>query len=380
LRYTRYVRDQIAVMPDLADRPPPSAASTAPARTAAGTPARTRDPYFDNVKFLAVVLVVLGHAWYALQGSRPADVAHLFVYTFHMPLFIVITGYFSRRFTTTRGKVRRLLLGVAVPYLIFEAAYPLFVSVMGGKRFVWSPLSPYYLMWFLLALFVWRLSTPLWQQLRWPLPIAVVISLVSGTIQLPDPVVTRTLGFLPFFVLGLLLTEEHFRLLRTRPARAAAVLIAVAAAVVAVVAEPHVNPEWVHYRYSDAQLGVSSLISPAIRLAVLICGLAMTAAFLALVPSRRTWFTELGSASMYVYLLHGFVVLGAVYAGWYTPLRDLGPVARFAVVSACGVALAVATATRPVRWLFGWAVEPRMQWVFRREGAVPRTPPAPAGR
>ncbi|GAA2080605.1 acyltransferase family protein [Actinomadura alba] len=334
-------------------------------RRSGDAPHRPRDPYFDNVKFLAVVLVVVGHAWGPLRGMRLRDTAHLFVYTFHMPLFIVIAGHFSRRFAVKQGKVRGLIVGVAVPYLIFEAAYPLYVSLLGGAPFVWSPLSPYYLTWFLLALFAWRLSTPLWQQLRWPLAVAVLISLISGAVRLPDPVVTRTLGFLPFFVIGLLLTEDHFRLLRTRPARVAAVLVAAAAAVAAVLAAPHVDPEWVGYRYPDERLGVSPLVAFGGRAVVLVCGLVMTAAFLALVPARRTWFTELGSASMYVYLLHGFVVLGATYAGWYSLVRELGAVGALTVVTVLGAALAPVLAGRPVRRVFRWVVEPRLDWAFR---------------
>ncbi|MGH3387546.1 MAG: acyltransferase family protein [Actinomadura sp.] len=331
------------------------------------TPAKKpRDPYFDNVKFLAVVLVVLGHAWYPLRNSRLVDVAHLFVYSFHMPVFILLAGYFSRRFATTRGKVRRLVVGVVVPYLIFETAYPAFASVFDDKRFIWSPLSPFSLTWFLLALLMWRLSTPLWQQLRWPLPVAVVISLAAGMVSLPDQVVYRTLGFLPFFVAGLLLREEHFRLLWTRRARVGAVVVGAAAAVTAVLAEPYVDPEFFNFRLSDEELGVSPLIAVTTRLAVLVCCAAMTAAFLALVPRRRTWFTELGTASMYVYLLHLFIVNGAIFAGWYAGAKDLGRIGGPVVVSLLGVVVAVLLAIRPVRWAFGWAVEPRLEWAFRR--------------
>jgi fucose 4-O-acetylase-like acetyltransferase len=197
--------------------------------------------------------------------------------------------------------------------------------------------------------------------------VAIAISLVSGAIQLPDPVVTRTLGFLPFFVTGLLLREEHFRRLRTPPARIVAVLIAIAAAVVAVPAAAHVDPEWVHYRYPDERFGVSLPVLIAMRCAVLLCGFAMTAAFLALVPARRTWFTRLGTASMYVYLLHGFVVLAATYAGWYTTAKEFGTVG-LAVVTVLGVLLALLTASPPVRWAFRPVVEPRLDWAFRDHG------------
>jgi fucose 4-O-acetylase-like acetyltransferase len=186
-------------------------------------------------------------------------------------------------------------------------------------------------------------------------------------IRWPDQVVIRTLEFLPYFVAGLMLREEHFRLLRTRQARIGAVFVASAAAVTAVLAEPHLDPEFFNFRLSDAELGVPPLIAVAMRFAVLLCGMAMTAAFLALVPRRQTWFTDLGTGSMYVYLLHGFIVFGATYAGWYSGAKDLGWIGGPAVVTALGVLIALVLASRPVRWAFRWAVEPRLEWAFRRK-------------
>ncbi|HEU5161209.1 MAG TPA: acyltransferase family protein [Streptosporangiaceae bacterium] len=366
-------------MPLSADAPAGSlvpAQRSAPApetdRPAAATAAAGRDPYYDNVKFLAVVLVVLGHAWYSLADSRLTAAAHLFVYTFHMPVFIVVAGFFSRRFATTPSKVRRLAAGLGVPYLIFEAAYPLYAHIAHGDRFIWSPLSPYWIMWFLPALFVWRLSAPLWQQLRGPLVVAVAVSLASGAMRLPDQAATRILGFLPFFVIGLLLREEHVERLRTRPARVAATLVTIAAAVTAVLVAPRLNEEWFSYRAGYADLGVSAYAGIAMRMGTLICGLAMTAAFLSLTPRRRTWFTGLGGRSMYVYLLHGFFTFGATYAGWYAAADRLGPIGGFAAVSVLGVLLAVALAARPVRRACRWAVEPRLDWAFRTGRPRPR--------
>lgn len=82
-----------------------------------------RDPYFDNAKYLAIVLVAAAHAWEPFwDDSRAASALYLFVYTFHMPAFIMISGYFSRGFTFTPHRVKRLVTGVAVPYVVFQTA------------------------------------------------------------------------------------------------------------------------------------------------------------------------------------------------------------------------------------------------------------------
>ena len=56
-------------------------------------------------------------------------------------------------------------------------------------------------------------------------------------------------------------------------------------------------------------------------------------AFLTLLPRRGGWFTRMGAFTLVVYLLHGFAVLGAEYAGlpgW----AERTPVAAFVLVSA----------------------------------------------
>ncbi len=91
-------------------------------------PAKKRDAFFDNAKYLAIVLVAVAHSWVpVMDGSRAARALYMVVYTFHMPAFILISGYFSRSFDLSPpAKVKRLVTGVAVPYVVFETAYALF--------------------------------------------------------------------------------------------------------------------------------------------------------------------------------------------------------------------------------------------------------------
>src|SRR5690606_39873303 len=83
--------------------------------------AKRRDAFFDNAKYLAIVLVAVGHAWEPLKGdSRSLQAAYMVVYAFHMPAFILISGFFSRSFDMRPDRLRRLITGVAVPYIVFE--------------------------------------------------------------------------------------------------------------------------------------------------------------------------------------------------------------------------------------------------------------------
>src|SRR5690606_24404482 len=87
---------------------------------------KQRDAFFDNAKYLAIVLVAVGHAWGQILDDGAVETAYRVVYTFHMPAFILISGYFSRSFDLRTKHVKRLITGVIVPYVIFETAYSLF--------------------------------------------------------------------------------------------------------------------------------------------------------------------------------------------------------------------------------------------------------------
>ena len=52
--------------------------------------------YFDALKLFAIYLVIWGHCinWYYL-GHGEYDVIYRIIYSFHMPLFMMISGYFS---------------------------------------------------------------------------------------------------------------------------------------------------------------------------------------------------------------------------------------------------------------------------------------------
>ncbi|MGV9456984.1 acyltransferase family protein [Streptomyces sp. NPDC003635] len=337
------------------------------------TPAgKQRDAFFDNAKFLAIVLVAIGHSWEPLKDdSRILEGLYTVVYAFHMPAFIIISGYFSRSFDMRPDRLRRLITGVAVPYIVFETAYPLFKRVIDhdpGMEI--SLLDPWYLTWFLVALFVWRLTTPIWQLIRWPLPVALGIAMLATvTPEIGDDLdLQRVLQFLPFFVLGLNMKAEHFHWVRRRSVRMLSVPVVAMALAVGWWAVPRMNTGWFYHRDSAQELGAPWWTGPVMLLALFGCSLVLTACFFAWVPRRRMWFTALGAGTLYGYLLHGFVVKAGDYLGWFEPAwlhRPLGEV-FVTVLAAVGVTL---LCTAPVRRVFRCVMEPEMKWAFKRDAA-----------
>ncbi|MER5629948.1 acyltransferase family protein [Streptomyces nitrosporeus] len=366
--------------------PQPAATAAVAARTSTGTapdratapaaapaPAKQRDAWFDNVKYLAIVLVAVAHAWEpVMEGSRATRALYMVVYSFHMPAFILVSGYFSRSFDMSPGRVKRLVSGVVVPYVLFETAYSLFRRYAGGVGDTpVTLLDPLFLTWFLIALFIWRVTTPLWRSLRHPVPVALTVAvLASVTPGIGDDLdLQRVLQFLPFFVLGLVLEPRHFELVRRREVRAVAVPLFAGALLLAYWAAPRMQLGW-FYRSSSAQeLGAPWWSGAVMSLVMFVCGLALTVGFLSLVPRRPMWFTALGAGTICGYLLHGFLVKGAGYLGLFDDHAWLSEPAGLVVVSLVAAVAVTLMCTPPVRRALRFATEPDLDWAFRRRPA-----------
>ncbi|MEV5434796.1 acyltransferase family protein [Streptomyces sp. NPDC052682] len=333
---------------------------------------KQRDAFFDNAKYLAIVLVAMGHSWEPLKDdSRILEAAYQVVYAFHMPAFIIISGYFSRSFDMRPDRLKRLITGVAVPYIVFETAYPLFKRVIAHDPHQdISLLDPWYLTWFLCALFIWRLTTPIWKLVRHPLPLALALAMLASVCpEIGDDLdLQRVLQFLPFFVLGLSMKPEHFQWVRRRSVRILAVPVFAAAFAVSWWAVPRMNTGWFYHRDSAQELGAPWWTGPVMVLALFGCSLLLTACFFAWVPRRHLWFTALGAGTLYGYLLHGFLVKAGDYRGWFEAAWLHRPLGEIFVTVLAGVAVTL-LCTKPVQRVFRCVMEPKMEWAFKRDAA-----------
>ncbi|GAA4194349.1 acyltransferase family protein [Microbispora amethystogenes] len=331
---------------------------------------KPRDPYLDNVKFVGIALVPIGHALVPTLAADSSRAAYLFIYVFHMPLFVIISGYLSRNFWNSNAKTNKLVDTFLVPYVIVEVGYALLRTAFGHK-FSITIMDPAWLNWYLLALLFWRLSTPVWKRMRYPFVISVAVYLFAGFSELTgDFSMDRFFGLLPFFVLGLVLKPEVFDFLKQRWVRALSVVVLLGAAGVAVflVTNYSIKLGPIYYKNSFKDLHLVWWKGMALRTGLLVAALAMSAAVMSLVPRRQTWFTDLGTRTLYCYLLHGVPVMIAKEMGWLSVPWLYGPLGVAAIVCSC-FALAIVLCLPVTRTAFKWLLEPRLTWLYRRPSA-----------
>ena len=179
-----------------------------------------RDNRFDILKGILIILVVLGHALQYGFGSSWMDSGafmedKLFqgIYSFHMPLFMLISGYFFRH-TNIRpfGKVLwskcvSLLIPWAVFFILLSSAT--IAGVFKSAGFVEGISKTVHLalnfMWFLPALFFNVLVVGVMTRIltNKTLQCIVLAFMAIAMLFLPRGVVPSTYIFVfPFFVLG----------------------------------------------------------------------------------------------------------------------------------------------------------------------------------
>lgn len=125
----------------------------------------------DQARGTAILLVVFGHAWRGVQGAGLIGEDGLFlwvdrlIYSFHMPLFFVLSGLFLERSLlrappteVLKSRVVRLLWPLVLWSYIF-AIFRASAGTLANEPIAWSdiltaPFPPKWHFWFLWALFV----------------------------------------------------------------------------------------------------------------------------------------------------------------------------------------------------------------------------------
>lgn len=350
-----------------------------------------RVPFWDNARFVAVTLVVIGHGIQRLTAdSNNALTVYLFIYAFHMPAFAMISGYFSKASPPSTRQMKKLLTDILLPYVIMETIWTLVQFLVEGKR-EFNPSTPSWTLWFLLALGIFRLILPYLTLLRWPLFWAVLFSVGVGYLNNVDSTfsLARAIGILPFFVLGWKVRQWGL-IERWRGAErliwwvrgGAVLLLAAWLAVVIAFIVPFRAIDlrfWFFYDESYQGLGEDQWWAGFVRLGLILLAVVLSAAFFALIPRRATWMTGFGQATMYIYLLHSFVLY---------PIRETGVIGNehssalwlVSMILAC-IAISIALASPLVPRVFRPLVEPKPRWLFANLDHKPsRTDPTGSRR
>lgn len=114
---------------------------------------------YDNLKFFLIVCIIIGHIIepYYKQTAFLKGM-YYFVYVFHVPAFIFISGMFSKKALSDRIKTKESV----VHFLVLFALYEVLRSVLHlcwGKGASYTPLGVTSISWYIFCLAIWYAVT-----------------------------------------------------------------------------------------------------------------------------------------------------------------------------------------------------------------------------
>ncbi len=163
-----------------------------------------RSQKWDILKFFLIFLVVLGHAADFYKWTSDFMLfLRLFIYLFHMPLFMFISGLFSKK--TVKEKRYCKLTGYIAVYAalkLFEFLYKLLSGVNAKFDFLNAGGSQ----WFVLTLLWLHLITVAVKRFpkKYVLTLGIAVSCACGFLSVNADFLAfmRTIVFFPFFYAG----------------------------------------------------------------------------------------------------------------------------------------------------------------------------------
>lgn len=105
----------------------------------------------NNVKGILITLVVFAHLLEI--NKHPYINLFVFIYSFHMPLFVFLSGYFSKSANLKK------IFKMGVTLLIFQVFYVLLTKYSGFNDLtkLKAATIPVFHLWYLLSMVVWYL-------------------------------------------------------------------------------------------------------------------------------------------------------------------------------------------------------------------------------
>lgn len=172
-------------------------------------------------------------------------------------------------------------------------------------------LRPKFSLWYIMALFIWRVITPYVKRIPHYMLVSIVAGLLIGCSNMPNNFLSipRVLVFYPFFLAGMNFDRALVSKLRT-PAKKTIAAISFAAFTAFLALAPALRSCSVkifYGRYNYDFLGQTVTEGMLIRILCYGVGFLLTYALICLVPEKKTPFSYLGERTMAIYLFHGLL-------------------------------------------------------------------------
>ena len=167
---------------------------------------------WDNLKFFLILFVVVGHfCEYFIGNNAVARDIFVFIYSFHMPLFIFVSGLFSKK-NIDEKRYEKMFSFVIVFFLINILLFVSKSFFLKGFNFSADIFNMAGVPWYAFAIFAFSLITVFLKKFSplFVLTSSIILACFAGYNQNISTFLSlsRIIVYYPFFYLGYFLREE----------------------------------------------------------------------------------------------------------------------------------------------------------------------------
>lgn len=270
-----------------------------------------RDLKMDSIKGMLILLVVLGHCIEITENEGIMRILYNIIYSFHMPLFVFVSGYFTN-LQKTGKKYFLSILNLLLIYCIFQVLKSI-PQIGNLKKII---LFPQWTWWYILSLVHWRVLFYVinkWCSVIVNLKLVVFfcgVSIVCGYLPFTYALsIQRTLFYSFPFVLGLFCREkQNIQLIYN--ANMSIVIISLCMSILAFVLIKDRDVDWMlHGCYSYSYWPISLKLCPLVRIAQIALSIIISISFIKYCPIK-TFLVRIGKGTLFIYTYHTFVLRG----------------------------------------------------------------------
>lgn len=321
---------------------------------------QSRVAKWDNTKAFLMILVVLGHA-IATYIDEIGILSNFFIWltVFHMPLFMFLTGLFSKSFVNApRFNVNKIISYMLVFYFI-KITINLTLLLCRGKgnfSFLTEKGTPWYIfataVFMSVTYFIKRLNT------KKVLLISVLLSLAVGYVNEIGDVLTlsKIFTFYPYFLLGYILDRDKLmNVINKKSVR----LVSCGVLVIYTVMIFTVGDKLLSLRYVFSgnnpyiEFGADWYpLGAILRFGCYIFSSVIGFAILGIMPNVRIpVFTNIGAKTLTVYSLHRQILYVLQYTVIVPLMAKLSDVSMVLIFVAGSVLISVVLSLKPFEYI-----------------------------
>ena len=280
-----------------------------------------RNYLFDNLKVLLIFLVVVGHSLEKyIDNSLALRSIYFFIFMFHMPLFIYVSGYFSKTIGSYRKNAIKDLL---LPFILFNIIW--YISV---GDFTFPLYYAGWTLWYLISLFFWRFFLKDIIKVKYILLLSIILGLIVGFSNkyMDFLSFSRTIAFLPFFLLGYYSNSSTINKIK-KYSKAKSILGLITFVVLAFLITKYgnINYKFLYMSESYTSSGFGMLQGIILRALFYVFAILVSVFIINLVSSKKLNLSKIGGATLIIYLGHIYLIrfFSTLIPAFISPLLNL---------------------------------------------------------